>query len=168
MGGKSTLLRQTCLLAILAQIGCYVPCEYYQSIVFDQIFCRIGSSDRIIEGNLCLIQGNLLFMLSSKKPIASWNKPLHHLLLSLMNLGGELPHTMEWPSLRLPLILSWKISAVIPFSAPITHQSPEISFRTKRLNAPRCLINWHKNPIKKKNQTEQKLEFLYQVEPGVA
>ena len=50
MGGKSTLLRQTCLLAILAQIGCYVPCEYYQSIVFDQIFCRIGSSDRIIEG----------------------------------------------------------------------------------------------------------------------
>jgi DNA mismatch repair protein MutS len=55
MGGKSTLLRQTCLLAILAQLGCYVPCEYYQSIVFDQIFCRIGSSDRIIEGKFVLI-----------------------------------------------------------------------------------------------------------------
>lgn len=48
MGGKSTLLRQTCLLSILAQIGSYVPCQSYNSIVYDQIFCRIGSSDRII------------------------------------------------------------------------------------------------------------------------
>jgi DNA mismatch repair ATPase MutS len=55
MGGKSTLLRQTCLLAILAQIGSYLPCEKYQGIVFDQIFCRIGSSDRIIEGKFFMI-----------------------------------------------------------------------------------------------------------------
>jgi DNA mismatch repair ATPase MutS len=47
MGGKSTLLKQTCLLAIMAQMGCYVPAEEYNSIVFDQIFCRIGASDRI-------------------------------------------------------------------------------------------------------------------------
>lgn len=50
MGGKSTILRQTCLLAILAQVGCYVPCKSYKAIVFDQIFCRIGAADRIIEG----------------------------------------------------------------------------------------------------------------------
>ena len=50
MGGKSTFLRQTCQLAILAQLGCYVPAQEYSSIVFDQIFCRIGASDRIIEG----------------------------------------------------------------------------------------------------------------------
>lgn len=48
MGGKSTLLRQTCLLAILAQIGSYVPAKSYNAIVFDQIFCRIGSSDRLV------------------------------------------------------------------------------------------------------------------------
>lgn len=29
MGGKSTILRTVCLLAILAQVGCYVPCEEY-------------------------------------------------------------------------------------------------------------------------------------------
>jgi DNA mismatch repair ATPase MutS len=48
MGGKSTLLRQTCLLAIMSQIGCYVPAKNYETIIFDQIFCRIGASDRII------------------------------------------------------------------------------------------------------------------------
>jgi DNA mismatch repair protein MSH6 len=50
MGGKSTILRQTCLLAIMAQIGCYVPARKYRAIPFDQIFCRIGASDRIVEG----------------------------------------------------------------------------------------------------------------------
>jgi DNA mismatch repair protein MSH6 len=48
MGGKSTLLRQTCLLAIIAQIGCFVPAERYEGMIFDQIFCRIGASDRIL------------------------------------------------------------------------------------------------------------------------
>jgi len=48
MGGKSTILRQTCLLAIMAQIGCYVPAKSYKAIPFDRIFCRIGASDRII------------------------------------------------------------------------------------------------------------------------
>jgi len=50
MGGKSTILRQTCLLAIIAQIGCYVPARSYRGIPFDRIFCRIGASDRIVEG----------------------------------------------------------------------------------------------------------------------
>ena len=48
MGGKSTLLKQTCLLIILAQLGCYVPAEDFSAPVFDQIFCRIGASDRIL------------------------------------------------------------------------------------------------------------------------
>jgi DNA mismatch repair ATPase MutS len=50
MGGKSTLLKQTCLLVILAQLGCFVPALEYFAPVFDQIFCRIGASDRILEG----------------------------------------------------------------------------------------------------------------------
>lgn len=50
MGGKSTLLKQTCLLVIMSQIGCYLPVEEYRAIVFDQIFCRIGATDRILEG----------------------------------------------------------------------------------------------------------------------
>lgn len=50
MGGKSTLLRQTCLIAILAQIGCFVPAEECTLTPFDRIFTRLGASDRILLG----------------------------------------------------------------------------------------------------------------------
>jgi DNA mismatch repair protein MSH6 len=44
--GKSTLLRQTCLIAILAQIGTFVPAEHCELTPFDRIFTRLGASDR--------------------------------------------------------------------------------------------------------------------------
>lgn len=50
MGGKSTLLRQTCLIAILAQIGSYVPAEKCSLTPVDRIFTRLGASDRILCG----------------------------------------------------------------------------------------------------------------------
>lgn len=50
MGGKSTLLRQTCLLVILAQLGCKVPAEECVLSPVDRIFTRVGASDRILAG----------------------------------------------------------------------------------------------------------------------
>jgi DNA mismatch repair protein MSH6 len=50
MGGKSTLLRQTCLITILAQIGCRVPAESCSMTPVDRIFTRVGASDRILAG----------------------------------------------------------------------------------------------------------------------
>jgi DNA mismatch repair protein MSH6 len=50
MGGKSTILRQTCMIAILAQIGCFVPAESCEMTPIDRIFTRLGASDRILMG----------------------------------------------------------------------------------------------------------------------
>nr|XP_009409339.2 PREDICTED: DNA mismatch repair protein MSH7 [Musa acuminata subsp. malaccensis] len=50
MGGKSTLLRATCLAVILAQLGCYVPCEVCLLSPVDTIFTRLGATDRIMSG----------------------------------------------------------------------------------------------------------------------
>jgi DNA mismatch repair protein MSH6 len=50
MGGKSTLLRQTCMAVVMAQIGCYVPAESMKCTLFDRIFTRVGANDRIMAG----------------------------------------------------------------------------------------------------------------------
>ncbi|KAJ6407101.1 hypothetical protein OIU84_010586 [Salix udensis] len=50
MGGKSTLLRATCLAVILAQLGCFVPSEKCVLSLADMIFTRLGATDRIMTG----------------------------------------------------------------------------------------------------------------------
>ena len=50
MAGKSTVMRQLATLAILAQIGSYVPAKAASLPIFDQIFTRIGASDSLSEG----------------------------------------------------------------------------------------------------------------------
>lgn len=50
MGGKSTLLRQTCIAAIMAQVGCYVPADGLRLSPIDRVFTRLGASDRILAG----------------------------------------------------------------------------------------------------------------------
>uniref|UniRef100_A0A8C5WA34 DNA mismatch repair protein n=1 Tax=Microcebus murinus TaxID=30608 RepID=A0A8C5WA34_MICMU len=50
MGGKSTLMRQAGLLAIMAQMGCYVPAEVCRLTPIDRVFTRLGASDRIMSG----------------------------------------------------------------------------------------------------------------------
>lgn len=50
MGGKSTFMRQTALIVIMAQLGCFVPARKVEMPIFDQIFTRIGASDDIMSG----------------------------------------------------------------------------------------------------------------------
>ena len=50
MSGKSALLRQTALIVLMAQMGCYVPATSAKIGVVDKIFTRVGASDNISQG----------------------------------------------------------------------------------------------------------------------
>ena len=50
MAGKSTYMRQLGIIAIMAQIGCFVPAEEATLPIFDKIFTRIGASDDLVSG----------------------------------------------------------------------------------------------------------------------
>jgi len=50
MGGKSTYLRQTALVAVMAQTGSYVPAKRAVTGLTDRLFCRVGAGDSLLRG----------------------------------------------------------------------------------------------------------------------
>jgi DNA mismatch repair protein MutS len=50
MGGKSTILRQTAIICILAQTGCFVPAERARLPLLDRVWTRVGASDDLTRG----------------------------------------------------------------------------------------------------------------------
>lgn len=50
MAGKSALLRQTALIVLMAQMGCYVPAGYARIGLVDKVFTRVGASDNLSRG----------------------------------------------------------------------------------------------------------------------
>ena len=80
MAGKSALLRQTALIVLLAQIGCYVPAESATIGVVDKIFTRVGASDNISVGEST-------FMVEMNEAASILNNISHHSLILFDELG---------------------------------------------------------------------------------
>ncbi|HEX3914542.1 MAG TPA: DNA mismatch repair protein MutS [Steroidobacteraceae bacterium] len=99
MGGKSTYMRQTALIVILAHIGCFVPARRAVLGPMDRIFTRIGASDD-------LAGGRSTFMLEMTETAAILNNATEHSLV-LMDEVGRGTSTFDG------LSLAWACAAFI-------------------------------------------------------
>ena len=80
--GKSTVLRMTCIAVILAQIGCYVPCDSARLTPVDRIMSRLGAQDNIFAG-----QSTFMVELSETKKILSEATPRSLVILDELGRG---------------------------------------------------------------------------------
>lgn len=80
MGGKSTYMRQTALIVILAHIGCFVPAEHAELGPIDRIFTRIGAADD-------LAGGRSTFMVEMTETANILNNASHQSLVLLDEIG---------------------------------------------------------------------------------
>ncbi|KXT06386.1 hypothetical protein AC578_6023 [Pseudocercospora eumusae] len=80
--GKSTVLRMTCIAVILAQIGCYVPCESARMTPVDRIMSRLGAHDNIFAG-----QSTFMVELSETKKILAEATPRSLVILDELGRG---------------------------------------------------------------------------------
>ncbi len=80
MGGKSTYLRQTALIALMAQMGSFVPAQRARLPIFDRIFTRIGAADN-------LARGRSTFMVEMTETAGILNLATAHSLILLDEVG---------------------------------------------------------------------------------
>ncbi|ODQ78802.1 hypothetical protein BABINDRAFT_162483 [Babjeviella inositovora NRRL Y-12698] len=82
--GKSTLLRMTCIAVVLAQVGCYVPCESARMTPVDRIMTRLGANDNLLQG-----KSTFYVELAETKKILETATPKSLVILDELGRGGS-------------------------------------------------------------------------------
>ena len=149
MSGKSTYMRQLAITVIMAQIGCFVPCQECKIPVFDKIFTRIGASDD-------LVSGESTFMVEMKEANLAIEKATENSLILFDELGRG---TATYDGMALAqAILEYihdKIKAKTLFSTHY-HELTRLAGDLKKLK------NVHVSAI----EEEGKITFLHKVKSG--
>ncbi|MEI9814790.1 MAG: DNA mismatch repair protein MutS [Acidobacteriota bacterium] len=151
MGGKSTYLRQTALLTILAQAGSYVPAESALLPVIDRVFTRIGAADN-------LARGRSTFMVEMTETAVILNTATPRSLIVLDEIGRG---TATYDGLALAWAVAEHIHKNIGAKTLFATHYHELTALEEQLPGVR---NLH---VSVKEAGDQIL-FLRRVEPGAA
>ena len=135
MGGKSTYMRQTALIVILAHIGCFVPAKRACSGPLDRIFTRIGASDDLAGGRSTFMlemteTANILHNATRHEPGTDGRgRPRHqHLRRPVARLGLRGIHRPADPCLhpvRHPLLRAHHLAGEAPGVANVHVEAVE-------------------------------------------
>ncbi|WP_188555150.1 DNA mismatch repair protein MutS [Edaphobacter dinghuensis] len=151
MGGKSTYLRQSALLVIMAQCGCFVPAERMRVGLVDRIYTRIGASDNVARGRST-------FMVEMTETAAILNTATNRSLVLLDEMGrGTATYdglSLAWATVEY---LHDRIGARTLFATHY-HELTLLAERLSRLTNLRVTVK----------ETQSGIVFLHTVEAGAA
>ncbi len=153
MAGKSVILRQTGLIVLLAQVGCFVPAEYASIGVVDKIFTRVGASDNLAAG-----ESTFLVEMQETANILNNASPRSLILLDEVGRGTS---TFDG------LSIAWALVEYL-------HEQPEVAARTlfathyHELNALAERYPRVRNFRVQVEEREGKVLFLRKLVPGGA
>ena len=151
MGGKSTYMRQTALIVILAQIGCYVPAAEVRMPVFDKIFTRIGASDDILSGQST-------FMVEMSEANRALQEATSHSLILFDEIGRG---TSTYDGMALA-------QAMVEYIAACVHAKTLFSTHYHELTSLTESIGVVRNVHVVVKEDKEKVTFLYKVKEGRA
>jgi len=151
MGGKSTYLRQAALIALMGQMGSYVPVERAKLPIFDRVFTRIGASD-----NLAL--GRSTFMVEMTEAVSILNTATPRSLVLLDEVGRG---TATFDGLAI----AWAVVEHLQ-----THSQARTLFATHyhELTELADLLPGVRNYHVSVKESGSNIVFLRKVEPGSA
>ncbi len=151
MGGKSTYLRQTALIVLMAQIGCYVAARQAKLPITDRIFTRIGASDNLARG-----RSTFLVEMSEVAGILNHATPSSLVLLDEVGRG-----TATFDGLSI----AW---AVVEHLQKQTRARTLFATHYHELTELAELLPAVKNVHVSVKETPSEIIFLRKVEPGSA
>lgn len=151
MGGKSTYLRQSALLVIMAQMGCFVPADNMRFGLVDRIYTRIGASDN-------LARGRSTFMVEMTETATILNTATDRSLILLDEMGRGTATfdglSLAWATLEY---LHANIGARTLFATHY-HELTILAEQLTKLKNLRVSVK----------ETPQGIIFLHAIEPGPA
>ena len=151
MGGKSTYLRQTALIVLMAQTGCFVPARQARLPLTDRIFTRIGASDNLARG-----RSTFLVEMSEVAAILHHATPASLVLLDEVGRGTS---TFDG------LSIAW---AVVEHLQKHTKARTLFATHYHELTELGDLLPGVKNVHVSVKETPNEIIFLRKVEPGSA
>lgn len=151
MGGKSTYMRQTALIVIMAQMGCYVPAASVRMPVFDKIFTRIGASDDILSGQST-------FMVEMSEANRALQEATEHSLILFDEIGRG---TSTYDGMALAQAMIEYIASCVKAKTLFSTHYHELTSLTDSIGVVR---NVHVVVKEEKDQ----VTFLYKVKEGRA